>query len=175
MATADENKVVIVVANNGDQSARRLIAHQLVAVVDIWQTIRSRNPVVSQVHATRRADSQTLASPYDQAAVRPAIALVVGTYAHINLKERRIAAGRRLVHRRRRIARTIVYGLIVCRLGIGRLLEDWLRVAGLICLVAGSARRIEFDRINVLHVDRDPALASTGAASYQNRKLLVFE
>src|SRR6185503_19883162 len=48
--TANENEVVVVVADNAYQSARRLVPHQLVAIGDIRHTIRRGKPPATEVH-----------------------------------------------------------------------------------------------------------------------------
>src|SRR5207253_3972065 len=82
-AAADEDKVVIIIANDGNQATRRLIAHQLVAIRDTWQTVWRRSPVVPQIHASRGVDAQTLATAHDQAGVGPTVAGVIGPHAGV--------------------------------------------------------------------------------------------
>src|SRR5215210_5292522 len=78
---ADGDELVVVVADDGDERPRRLVAHQLLGVHDARQTRRRREAPLAERDATRRADAQALTLPDHQPRVRPAVGGVVGADA----------------------------------------------------------------------------------------------
>src|SRR5690349_20321114 len=76
----DENKVVVVVADDGDQPARRGRAHQLIVVGD-GRNARGRGDAArAERDAARGGDTYALAAPDDETAVRPAVGGVVAAH-----------------------------------------------------------------------------------------------
>src|SRR6476620_3859510 len=59
---ADEDKVVVVVANHANQSAGRLVAHQLVTIGKAGDALRSRKAPATETHASIRGNPQPLAT-----------------------------------------------------------------------------------------------------------------
>src|SRR5215207_11029703 len=78
---ADGDELVVVVADDGDERPRILVAHQLLGVHDARQPRRRREAPLAQAYATRRGDPQTLSLPNHQPRVGPAVGLVVGANA----------------------------------------------------------------------------------------------
>src|SRR5437667_8795566 len=76
---ADEDEVVIIIANHGDQATGRLIAHQFFSIRKAWHTIGRRETAATHCDAAGGVDAQALATPHDQTTVRLAIAGTVST------------------------------------------------------------------------------------------------
>src|SRR2546423_184000 len=106
-ARADGDEVVVVVADDGDEFAGRLVAHQLLGVNKARQSRRRREIPVAERDAARGGDAQALALPDHQARIRPAVGRAVGAHADADGEEGRAGAdprrrGLRRVGRRTR-------------------------------------------------------------------------
>ena len=88
-ARADENEVVVIVANDGDQSAGGFISHQLVLIRDAIQSAWSGKTSAAEGNAARGADPQSLSLAHDETAVRPAVVRVIGPDADFDGKKSR--------------------------------------------------------------------------------------
>src|SRR5829696_8458989 len=102
---ADGDELVVVVADDGDERPRVLVAHQLLGVHDARQPRRRREAALAQAYAARRGDAEALTLPDHQAGVRPAVGGVVGADPDADGEEGRLAAARGRRRSRRGVGR----------------------------------------------------------------------
>ena len=86
---ADENEVVVIVADDGDQSPGSFISHQLVLIRDAVQAAWSGKAAATEGNAARSANPQSLSLAHDEPAVCPAVVRVISPDADFDGKESR--------------------------------------------------------------------------------------
>src|SRR5829696_5376348 len=188
---ADGDELVVVVADDGDERPRVLVAHQLLGVHDARQPRRRREAALAQAYAARRGDAKALTLPDHQAGVRPAVGGVVGADADADREEGGLAAAARGRRRSRRgVGRVGAAGVIgrarvvaedgrALAGGLARLLAARGRLRrglrarvvgrGVVGARVGGARGVaavgvvELDGLHVVEVD-DHAAAARAAA-----------
>src|SRR6185295_6602773 len=76
-AAAHENEIVVVVADDRDQSPGRLSAHQLFAILNIGKAVGRRHAIIAETDAASGTYAQPLAATDHQSTVGPTITRII--------------------------------------------------------------------------------------------------
>src|ERR1051325_289649 len=180
-AAAYEDEIVVIVADDGDERAGQLVAHQLLVVWNGRQTGGRGDTPAAEQDAARSRDAQALPASHHQAAIRPPVGRVVAAHARIDLKEGRRRGGHgRAVARRRRGRRIGArWARLRARLrGVGARglsARPYAVVARNIGTGTGRREGVELDGVHVLHVELYTAAATARARADEHGELLIFE